>query len=68
MSNRTRTVELNEEKIDRIAGQDFLWDARSCDLEGDDYGVHTWMKMELRYEGERLVAERVVDCDRKGGA
>lgn len=66
MTTRTRIVELNEEKIDHLASKDFwFFDARPCDLEGDDLGVHTWLKLKITYEGNQIVADEVIDCDRK---
>lgn len=61
-----RIVELDEAKIDKLAKSDFLWDATSCDLEGDDLGVHTMLKIKVttNFAGEIVEAE-VIDCDRK---
>jgi hypothetical protein len=66
MAERTRIVELDEKKISRLDKEGSVWGMSPCDLDGDDLGVHTWLKLELRYQGERLVGEKILDCDRKG--
>lgn len=66
MTTRTRIVELDEQKIDHLALKGpCSFDTRPCDLEGDDLGVHTWLKLKVTYEDDQIVADEVIDCDRK---
>jgi len=63
-----RIVEFDEKKIDEAATRDFLWDASSCDLEGDDLGVHTWLKFKVTTNvAGAVMTYLVIDCDRKDG-
>lgn len=60
-----RIIELDEAQIDKAAEKDFwFFDAMPCDLEGDDLGVHTWLKVEVTGTGDDAT-HRVIDCDRK---
>lgn len=59
-----RVIELDEAKIDRLAKADFLWEATSCDLEGDDLGVHTFLRVEITGTGDDETW-KIIDCDRK---
>jgi hypothetical protein len=60
-----KVVTLDEARIEECAKADFwFFDAVPCDLEGDDLGVHTFLKVEVTGEGDDLTW-KVIDCDRK---
>ncbi|MBD0733996.1 hypothetical protein BGM09_00795 [Streptomyces sp. CBMA29] len=60
-----RIVELDEAQIDKAATEDFwFFDIAPCGLEGDDLGVHEWLKVEVTDTGDNATY-KVIDCDRK---
>ncbi len=62
-----RVIELDEKKIDGMAQvEPWFFDMRPCDLEGDDLGVHTWLKVRLTLDDKgEISSTEVIDCDRK---